>query len=395
MSKEQKIKDSQGFHVLIAAAGSGVRAGFDIPKQYKSLCGKPVLRHTLEKFMGLQGVKSIRVVVGEDHLPLYNAAVEGLALCPPVLGAGTRKESVYNGLCSYTVAEQDDIVLIHDAARPFVSRKAIDALFESMETSCAATLACTSADTLVTQGYKALDRNAVHAVQTPQAFRIGALKAAHEKFKHDDSFTDDAGLLAAMGEEIVLIPSSRDNFKITTNDDFIMAEKLMSSSMQTRTGFGYDVHAFDPAPATHIRLAGVDIPHNKKLLGHSDADVVLHALTDALLGTIGEGDIGQLFPPSDMQWKNADSALFLAEALKRVHARGGQIVNIDISLIAEEPKIGPHRAAMQSRLAQLVGLPASRVGLKATTSEGLGFVGERKGIEAKAIVSILFPADME
>lgn len=395
MSKDQKIKDSRGFHVLVVAGGNGLRAGFDIPKQYKSLHGKPVLRHTLEKFMGLQGVKSIRVVIGEGHESLYRAATSGLALAPFVVGADTRKGSVYNGLCSYKDDDLDDFVLIHDAARPFVSAASIHNLLDAMTTSNAATLACPMADTLVTDGYKMLDRNTIHGVQTPQAFRIGALKSAHEKFGRDNSFTDDAGLMAAMGEKVTLVPSPRDNFKITTNEDFIMAEKLLASQTQTRTGFGYDVHAFDPAPATHIRLGGIDIPHNRKLLGHSDADVVLHALTDALLGTIGDGDIGQLFPPSDNQWKNANSAIFVSEALKRVTSKGGNIVNADITLIAEEPRIGPHRDAMQTRLANLLNLSPSRIGLKATTSEGLGFVGERKGIEAHAVVSIQFPSDME
>jgi 2-C-methyl-D-erythritol 4-phosphate cytidylyltransferase/2-C-methyl-D-erythritol 2,4-cyclodiphosphate synthase len=395
MSKEHKNKNSRGFHVLIAAGGSGVRTGFDTPKQYKPLHGKPVIRHTLEKFISLQGLKSIRVVIGDGHESLYHAATAGLALPPFVIGAGTRKESVYNGLCSYADDEQDDIVLIHDAARPFLSATSVYNLLAAMDASNAATLACPMADTLVTGEYETLDRNNIYGVQTPQAFCLGVIKSAHEKYKHDDTFTDDAGLMAAMGEKVTLVPSPRDNFKITTNEDFIMAEKLLSSQTQIRTGFGYDVHAFDPAPASHTRLGGIDIPHSRKLLGHSDADVVLHALTDALLGTIGDGDIGQLFPPSDVQWKNADSAIFLAEALKRIHAKGGILINADITLVAEEPKIGHHRAAMQSRLAHLLGISPSRIGLKATTSEGLGFVGERKGIEAQAVVSIQFPSDME
>lgn len=395
MSNLQKTKDFRGFHVLIAAAGSGVRAGFDTPKQYKTISGQTILRHTIEKFIGIQGLKSIRVVIGEGHQSLYNAAGEGLPLSPPVLGATTRKHSVYNGLCSYRADEQHDIVLIHDAARPFVSPSSIQNIVDAMATSHVATLACPVADTIVLNNYQALDRNSLHTIQTPQAFFIGALKSAHEKFMDDDNFTDDCGLMAAMGEDIKLVMSSRDNFKITTNEDFIMATKMLSSQTQTRVGFGYDVHAFDPAPATSIRLGGIDIPHTKKLLGHSDADVVLHALTDALLGTIGDGDIGQLFPPSDNQWKNADSAIFVAEALKRVKAKAGNIVNADITLIAEEPKIGPHRESMQKRLSALLEISPTRVGLKATTSEGLGFVGERRGIEAKAVVSITFPTEME
>ncbi len=395
MSKSLKSADFKGFHVLIAAAGTGIRTGFDVPKQYKTINGKAVLRHTIEKFIGIQGLKSIRVIINPAHSNLYDLAVEGLSLAPPVHGADTRKKSVYLGILSLGSSERDDIVLIHDAARPFVTQESILHLLAKMETSACASLAAPMADTVVTHGYKTLDRNTLHTIQTPQAFRIGHLKSAHEKFLNDESFTDDCGLMAAMGEDITLVSSPRDNFKITTNEDFIMAERLLSAQTQTRIGFGYDVHAYDPVPATIIRLGGIDIPHTKKLLGHSDADVVLHALTDALLGTIGDGDIGRLFPPSDNQWKNADSAIFVAEALRRVHQKGGTIINADITLIAEEPKIGPHRAAMQNRLAALLGLTPTRVGLKATTSEGLGFVGERKGIEAKAIVSVRFPSDME
>lgn len=394
MSKQIKSSDFMPFHVLIAAGGSGTRAGFDLPKQYKTINGKTILRHTIEKFMGIQGLKSIRVIIGDGHEDLYYGAVDGLNLTPPIMGAATRKQSVYNGLRSFAPHEQNDIVLIHDAARPFVSASSIHTILDSMKNVKAATLACSMADTLVTPVYKSLDRNAIHAIQTPQAFIIHAIKAAHEKYIHDDNFTDDAGLMAAMGEKITFIPSSRHNFKITTNDDFIMAEKLFENSRETRTGFGYDVHAFDPAPSHKIRLGGIDIPHNRKLLGHSDADVILHALTDAMLGTIGDGDIGQIFPPSDMTWKNADSKIFVAEAFKRVLEKGGKIINVDITLIAEEPKIGAHRTFIQKTIAGMLQISADRVGLKATTSEGLGFVGKKEGIVAQAVVSISFPSEL-
>ena len=381
-----------GFHVLIPAAGSGTRTGSSVPKQYRKIGGKMILRHTIEKFMGIQGLRSLRVIIDPQHAELYQEAVHGLDLAPPVEGADTRKGSVFKGLSAFSQKEDEDLLLIHDAARPFVSTAAIRDILTAMNNAEAATLVSPVADTLVDPDYNRLDRDRISSVQTPQAFRIGKLKSAHEKFGNDNSFTDDAGLIAAMGGKITFVPGSHENFKITSAGDMAMAEKLLSSNTETRTGFGYDVHAFDPAPATAIRLGGIDIPYNKKLLGHSDADVILHALTDALLGTIGEGDIGQLFPPSDMSWKNADSEIFVKEAVKRVTNRGGKIIHADITLIAEEPKIGPHREKMIDRIAGMLGLTPDRIGLKATTSEGLGFTGRKEGIVAHAVASVQLPA---
>lgn len=431
-----------GFHVLIPAAGTGARTGHAVPKQYRMIGGKMILRHTIEKFMGIQGLKSLRVIIDPRHTDLYHEAVQGLDLAPPVHGADTRKGSVYNGLqallhcppenlsschpenlspchpenpspchperqrrisrssqnsgilryAQNDIAGLDDIVLIHDAARPFVSADAVRTILAAMETAQAATLATPVADTLVDPDYNRLDRDRISSVQTPQAFRIGALKTAHEKFENDNCFTDDAGLIAAMGGKVTLVPGSHENFKITSAGDMAMAEKLLAGVTETRTGFGYDVHAFDLAPATSVRLGGIDIAHNRKLLGHSDADVLLHALTDALLGTIGEGDIGQLFPPSDMRWKNADSEIFVTEAVRRVHAKGGKIIHADLTLIAEAPKIGPHREKMISRIAAMLGLSPDRIGLKATTSEGLGFTGRKEGLVAQAVATVTLPA---
>ncbi len=381
-----------GFHVLIPAAGSGTRTGSNVPKQYRKIGGKMVLRHTIEKFMEIQGLKSIRVIIDPEHAEMYQEAVHGLNLAPPVHGADTRKRSVYNGLSAFSKVEEEDLILIHDAARPFVSADSIQNIVNAMKNAQAATLVSPVADTLVDTDYNRLDRDKISSVQTPQAFRIGTLKSAHEKFENDNSFTDDAGLIAAMGGKITFVPGSHENFKITSAGDMAMAEKLLAGNVETRTGFGYDVHAFDPAPADKIRLGGIDIPYEKKLLGHSDADVILHALTDALLGTIGEGDIGQLFPPSDMSWKNADSEIFVAEAVRRVQAKGGRIIHADITLIAEAPKIGPHRDKMIARIAAMLGLTADRVGLKATTSEGLGFTGRGEGIVAHAVCSVQLPA---
>jgi 2-C-methyl-D-erythritol 4-phosphate cytidylyltransferase/2-C-methyl-D-erythritol 2,4-cyclodiphosphate synthase len=376
------------FTVLIAAAGSGTRAGGPVPKQYAPLAGKTVLRHTIEKFLALPGLCSLRVIIDPAHSHLYEDAVRGLDVPPPVNGGASRKDSVTRGLHSLPSLSDDDIILIHDAARPFVSTENILAVVAAARESGAATLTAPLADTIVTDGYDVQDRAKLHAVQTPQGFRFGIIRAAHEKFRGDDGFTDDAGHVAAMGHAVTLVPGSRMNFKITTPDDLIMAEKLMGASFETRTGMGYDVHAFDPAPATSVRLGGIDIPHDRRLAGHSDADVILHAVTDAILGAIGDGDIGQIFPPSDSQWKGADSAIFVAEALRRLHARGGTLIHADITLIAEAPKIDPHRAEMLSRLSALLGLTSDRIGLKATTSEGLGFTGRAEGIVAQAMVTI-------
>lgn len=385
------IGANQSFHLLIPAAGSGTRTGLFTPKQYRKIGGKMILRHTLEKFMGIQGLKSVRVIIDPEHAEWYREAVKGLDIAPPILGARTRKQSVYSGLSAFSPSEQQDLVVIHDAARPFVSQDSIQTLLATMAQSVAATLASPVADTLVDADYNLYDRNRIKAVQTPQAFRIDLLKKAHEFFKNDDRFTDDAGLISALGETVTLVPGTRENFKITTSEDMALAERLLSPQRETRTGFGYDVHAFDPAPAKSTRLGGIDIPHNRKLLGHSDADVVLHALTDALLGTIGSGDIGQLFPPSDAQWKNADSEIFVKEAVRRVRSKDGRIVNADITVIAEAPKIGPHREAMQQRIAGMLGIEPNRVGIKATTSEGLGFTGRGEGIVAHAVATVSLP----
>lgn len=379
------------FHMLVPAAGNGSRMGLETPKQYCKINGKTILRHTLEKLLSVDGIKSLRVIIDEAHRDLYNDASEGMNIAPPIIGAATRKQSVYNGLQALANEDQNDLVLIHDAARPFVDVDAIHALLDKLETHTAATLAVPIADTLVDTEYNTIDRDTARAIQTPQGFRLSTLRAAHDAHKDDERFTDDAGLVIASGHTVELVEGPRGNFKITTQEDYVMAQKLLSAEMETRTGMGFDVHAFDPAPATHVRLGGLDIPHSHKLAGHSDADVVLHTLTDALLGAINEGDIGQLFPPSDMQWKGADSEIFLKEAAKRVEQRGGKIIHADITIICEAPKIGPHCAAMKERVASIVGVTTSRISIKATTTEQLGFTGRREGIAAQAVATVQLP----
>lgn len=387
MSKREPLP----FHALIPAAGNGSRMGLSTPKQYCKIGGKMILRHTIEKFLPLQGLISLRVIINPDHRDLYNEAVAGLNLPEPVTGAGTRKQSVNAGLDCFD-ADDKNYVLIHDAARPFVSHQALHDLLNTLQTSDAATLAAPIADTLIDTKYNRLNRDHIRAVQTPQAFRISLLKKAHAAFEKNEDFTDDAGIVTAFGTTVELVTSGSENFKITTAEDLIMAERILASTMETRTGMGFDVHAFAPEDSTHIRLGGIDIPHAKKMLGHSDADVVLHALTDAILGAINEGDIGKLFPPSDIQWKGADSEIFLKEAANRVAAKGGKITFADITIICEAPKIGPHREAMQTRIAAILGLPESRISIKATTTESLGFTGRREGIACQAVANITLPS---
>lgn len=387
MSKPQ----NPPFHVLIPAAGNGSRMGASMPKQYCKIGGKMILRYTIEKFLPIQGLKSIRVVIDPAHKALYEEAVAGLNLSAPINGAATRKQSVYNGLQSFNQNEHHDLVLIHDAARPFIAPDAIESLLDTMRDVDAATLAAPVTDTIIDEDQNVLDRDKLSVIKTPQAFKIDLLKHAHETFRNDDRFTDDAGLISALGKSVKLVQGNRDNFKITTPEDMELAEKLLAPAVETRTGSGYDVHAFDPNPADVIRLGGIDIKHDRKLLGHSDADVVLHALTDALLGAISEGDIGQIFPPSDMQWKGADSDIFLKEAVRRVHVKGGKILHADITILCEAPKIGPHRESMQKRIADIVGIGPSRISIKASTTEGLGFTGRREGIAAQALCTITLP----
>lgn len=390
METSASSKNPVPFHALIAAAGSGVRLGSDVPKQYLKINGKAILRHTLERFLACPGLQSLRVIIDPVHKRLYDDTVQGLNLPGPVNGGKERKDSVLNGLRSFHDIKKEEIILIHDAARPLLSPDHIQAAAAAATVQKAATLATPVTDTQKYAAGAYIDRNGLWAVQTPQAFEYGLLMEAHNK-AGDAAYTDDTALVAALGHEIALVPGPRANIKITTAEDLLIAQKLLAPAYETRTGFGYDVHAFEEGHT--VRLCGVDIPYTKKLKGHSDADAGLHALTDALLGTIGAGDIGTHFPPSDPQWKNKDSAVFLQKAIELVTQRGGRLINLDLTLICEEPKIGPHRPAMQSRLAALTGLTEDRIGLKATTSEKLGFLGRGEGVAAQAVASVKFPAE--
>lgn len=383
------------WHLLIPAAGSGSRLGGAVPKQYVKIYGKSILRHTLEAFLDIPGLQSLRVIIDSTAEELYRESVQGLNLPPPAFGGKNRKQSVFNGINGFFNLRNEERLLIHDAARPFVSKEEILSVIKVLEGSPAVSLAVPVSDTLRRQDGPYVDRNGLWALQTPQGFYYGVIRQAHEKATPNAPATDDTSLVAALGIPVTLVEGRRSNFKITTMDDFEMAEQLMRGMkpMETRTGMGFDVHAFTaPGVKKSVRLCGVDIPHDRGLEGHSDADAGLHAVTDALLGALAAGDIGQHFPPSDPQWKGVDSAVFLKKAVDMVAACGGRIINVDVTLICEAPKIGPHREAMQKRVAEICGLTPERVGIKATTTEKLGFTGRKEGLAAQAVATVSIPA---
>ncbi len=383
--------------VVVVAAGRGTRAGGDLPKQFADIAGRPVLAHTLAAFQAHPSVDRIVVVSHLDDRALYERAVAGRTekLAAPVSGGATRQASVLAGLDALA-ADAPDLVLIHDAARPFVDAGTIDRVIAALADADGALAALQVADTLKRQAADGttagtVERAGLWRAQTPQGFRFGPILTAHRRAAAAgrSDFTDDAAVAEWAGLLVKLVTGSAQNFKITTAEDLAMAAERLTPPREIRTGQGFDVHRF--RDGDHVWLCGVRIPHDHGLEGHSDADVGLHALTDALLGTIGDGDIGQHFPPSDPQWKGAASHLFLADAARRVRERGGRVVNVDVTLLCEAPRIGPHRVAMAARVAEILGLTPDRVGVKATTTEQLGFTGRREGIAALAIATVSLP----
>ncbi len=380
---------------LIVAAGKGNRFGGPLPKQYALLNGLPVLRRTILAYLSAPEINIIRVVIAAGDDPLYEAAAEGLGLPAPIRGGSSRQQSVLNGL-EALVRAPPSFVAIHDAARPFVRPADIGACLAAAAADGVdgAVLGVPLADTV-----KRTDREAavvetvprinLWRAQTPQIFRFDALLAAHRSAatlaeSEATALTDDAAVAERAGLRVVMVAGSEDNRKITTSDDLARA-----SVMETRSALGFDVHGF--APGNAVMLGGVAIPHTQALAGHSDADVGLHALTDAVLGTIGAGDIGKHFPPSDPQWRGASSDRFLRHAVDLLAGRGGRIVHLDLTLVCEAPRIGPHRDAMVSNIAKIAGVTPDRVSVKATTTEGLGFTGRREGIAAQAIATVELP----
>ena len=377
---------------LIVAGGRGSRFGGPLPKQYAILAGQPVLRRTLGVFGATPGIDRIQVVVASGDEDLYRAAVEGMDLPPPVGGGASRQQSVLNGLESLA-AHPPDLVAIHDAARPFVRVSDIIGCLEALRPGIdGAVLGVPLSDTLKKVDDAGLlagtvPRAGLWRAQTPQIFRFAKLLAAHRAAaalaRHEaTALTDDAAVAERAGLHVVMVEGHDDNRKITTAGDMI-------STMETRTAFGFDVHGF--ADGSQVMLGGIVIPHGQALAGHSDADVALHALTDALLGTIGAGDIGKHFPPSDPQWRGVSSDRFLRHAVDLVDAAGGRIVHLDLTLVCEAPRIGPHRDAMVTSIARIAGVERDRVSVKATTTEGLGFTGRREGIAAQAVATVEVP----
>ena len=371
---------------LIVAAGRGHRAGGGLPKQYRLLGGQPVLRRTVEAFLAHPAVDAVQVVIHSDDRPLYDAAIAGLPLAAPITGGTTRQESVRLGL----EAIDADRVLIHDAARPFIAHDVIDRVLAALDTDDGAVPALAVSDSL-RRGARHIEaeveRDGLFRVQTPQGFRFEAIRAAHRAATAEA--TDDAAVLRMAGGRVALVEGDEANMKLTTESDFARAAAGLAAAMTSRTGMGFDVHRF--GPGDHVWLCGVKVPHSHGLIGHSDADVGLHALTDAVLGAIGEGDIGQHFPPSDPQWKGAASDRFLAHAAGLVAARDGRIDHVDVTIIAELPKVGPHRDVMRQRIADILRLPLAAISVKATTTEGLGFTGRGEGIAAQAVATLRVP----
>lgn len=378
--------------VLIVAAGRGHRAGADLPKQYIALGEKAVLHHTITAFLQVPYVKLIQTVIHADDHDLYAQATEYLDILPPVTGGNSRQKSVMKGLQSLGVHEPD-LVLIHDAARPFVSPGQIEDIIIKAAEYGAVIPTLPLTDTIKQVGddkvKTTLDRTSLARAQTPQAFRYKLIFMAHKRLE-DKELTDDSAIAEACGIQVMTIVGEERNFKITTGEDLERAQAMIRENLtDIRTGQGYDVHAFEAGDT--VILGGITIAHDRKLKGHSDADVALHALTDALLGAIGDGDIGSHFPPSDDKWKGASSDIFLKHAHKLLKDKQGLISNIDITIICEAPKISPHRDAMRDNIAGILDLAPTRISIKATTTEKLGFTGRGEGIAAQAIVTIRLP----
>ncbi|HEX8938164.1 MAG TPA: bifunctional 2-C-methyl-D-erythritol 4-phosphate cytidylyltransferase/2-C-methyl-D-erythritol 2,4-cyclodiphosphate synthase [Sphingomicrobium sp.] len=369
---------------LIVAAGSGTRVGGDMPKQFRQLGGKPVLRWAVESLIHHPALQMVRVVVGQDQQEQASAALAGLDVGTLIEGGAERADSVRAGLREIDV----DAVLVHDAARPFCPPAVIDRLIASLEFFEAAAPVLPVGNTLARAGEtlcEPVDRSDMVRVQTPQAFRLDALKTAYESWS-GPSPTDETTVVRAAGMTVAAVEGDPALEKLTLPADFERAEQWVAGRLRPRTGMGFDVHAF--AGEGPIMLGGVEVPHSRGLAGHSDADVLLHAITDALLGAAGLGDIGEHFPPSDPQWRGAESSRFLERAVELLREKGGMIDHIDCTVIAEAPKVGPHRQAMRKRIAEIAGLSVDQVSVKATTTEGLGFTGRREGIAAQAVASI-------
>ena len=377
---------------LVVAAGRGTRLGGPLPKQYLPLLGKRLLRYSLEALTSHKAIDRVRVVYNPDDAELYDEAAQGLDLLPPVAGGAARQDSVRLGLESLAELAPER-VLIHDGARPFLDRGTIDRVLAALDEAPGAIPALPVSDTMkrgvAGRIAETLDRSALWRAQTPQGFRFREILDAHRTASGRD-LSDDAAVAERAGYEVRLVQGNEENFKVTTSEDLLRAERLLAARQgDIRTGQGFDVHAF--GPGDHLWLCGVKLAHEQGLVGHSDADVGLHALTDAILGALGAGDIGMHFPPSDPQWRGAASHRFLRHAADLVLAAGGSIAHADVTIICERPKIGPHRDAMIRRIAEILALEPRRVSVKATTTEKLGFTGRGEGMAAQAVATLRLP----
>ncbi|WP_038932825.1 bifunctional 2-C-methyl-D-erythritol 4-phosphate cytidylyltransferase/2-C-methyl-D-erythritol 2,4-cyclodiphosphate synthase [Bradyrhizobium japonicum] len=382
--------------VVLVAAGRGLRAGAGGPKQYREIGGVPVIYRAMEAFSRHPDVFAVQPVVNPDDSAMFTAAVAGLNHEPPTNGGATRQASVLAGL-EALAKHKPDIVLIHDAARPFVSSGVISRAIEAASRTGAALPVVAVTDTIKVTGENGNvadtpDRAALRIAQTPQSFRFDVILEAHRRAAKDgrSDFTDDAAIAEWAGLTVATFEGDVANMKLTTPEDFVREEARLASLLgDIRTGTGYDVHAF--GEGDHVMICGVRVPHTKGFLAHSDGDVGLHALVDAILGALADGDIGSHFPPSDAKWKGASSDQFLKYAIERVAQRGGRVANLEVTMICERPKIGPLRDTMRARIAEISGVDISRVAVKATTSERLGFTGREEGIAATASATIRLP----
>ena len=377
---------------LVLAAGRGARFGGTLPKQYLPLGGSSVLRHAVNAFAGHPRIDGVVVTIRPEDREMYDRALAGLDLLPPVAGGAERQDSVRLGL-EALAAHRPERVLIHDGARPFPDAAMIDRILDALDRAPAAIPGLPLGDTIKRVSGESVtgtvDRTGLWRVQTPQGFHFASILQAHRKAA-GQALTDDAAVAETAGIAPLIVAGNEANLKVTTTDDLAAAERLIAARQgDIRVGQGFDVHPFGPGDS--LMVCGIKVSHNAGVVGHSDADVGLHALTDAVLGAIGAGDIGMHFPPSDPQWKGVSSDRFLAHAVGLVRAKGGSVAALDVTIICERPKIGPHRAAMVERIAAICSVAADRVSVKATTTEKLGFTGRGEGIAAQAVATVRLP----
>lgn len=378
-------------YALIVAAGTGSRAGGVVPKQYQAIAGKPLLSYSCEALAAHPSIAGVQVVMHAEHADFYREAMAGLDLLPPVTGGAERSDSVRLGL-EALAAYDPDYVLVHDAARPFLSHGLITQLIEKLSPEHAVLPAIPVVDTVrryEAGAWEEVSRAGLLRVMTPQAFPFARLQ---QLLRAGAQATDEAAIWLAAGGKLVYVEADEDLRKVTTHDDIAWAEQHATTRRRTAVGMGFDVHELFPAGEKQLmRIGGIDIAHDHKLHGHSDADVVLHAMVDALLGAIADGDIGAHFSPKDDRWKGADSRMFVEETVRRVKARGGIIQHVDVTVICESPKIGPHREAMREAIAAMLGVKLQYVSVKATTTERLGFTGRGEGVAAQAVATVSLP----